>query len=73
MLNWVFKRLTFAILRIGGDSIDEARLEQVENLSFVSVEGLGSPKELWVFCEASSGKNIPVYGASAICRIAVKK
>jgi len=72
MLNWVFKRLTFAISRIGGDSIDEARYEQVENLSFVSVEGLGSPKELWVFCEASSGKNIPVYGASAISGIALK-
>ena len=72
MLNWVFKRLTFVISRIGGDSIDEACLEQVENLSFVSVEGLGSPKELWVFCEASSGKNIPVYGANAISGIALK-
>jgi hypothetical protein len=72
MLNWVFKRLTFTVSRIGGDFIDDARLEQVENLSFVSVEGLGSPKELWVFGDASSGKNIPVYGASAISGISVK-
>jgi hypothetical protein len=72
MLNWVFKRLKFTVSRIGGDFIDDARLEQVENLSFVSVEGLGSPKELWVFGDASSGKNIPVYGASAISGISVK-
>ncbi|PSB28837.1 DUF3987 domain-containing protein [Chlorogloea sp. CCALA 695] len=72
MLNWVFKRLTFTVSRIGGDFIDDARLEQVENLSFVSVEGLGSNKELWVFCEASSGKNIPVYGADGICGISVR-
>jgi hypothetical protein len=72
MLNWVFKRLTFTVSRIGGDFIDDARLEQVENLSFVSVEGLGSPKELWVFCEASSGRNIPVFGTEGICGISVR-
>lgn len=72
MLNWIFKRLYFTISRIGGDSIEDARLEQVENLSFVSVEGLGSSKELWVFCDPASGRNIPVFGAEAICEISVK-
>ena len=74
MLNAVFKRLTFTISRIGGIgcSIDEARMERVENLSYVSVEGLGSNKELWVFCEVNSGKNIPVFGSEAICGISLK-
>jgi hypothetical protein len=72
MLNWIFKRLHFTISRIGGDSIEDARMEQVGNLSFVSVEGLGSSKELWVFCEASSGRNIPVFGTDGICGISVK-
>ena len=72
MLNWIFKRLQFTISRIGGDTIDQARMEQVENLSFVSVEGLGSNKELWVFCEVSSGRNIPVFGTDGICGISVR-
>ena len=74
MLNAVFKRLTFTISRIGGEGscINEARIECIENLSYVSVEGLGSNKELWVFCEVNSGKNIPVFGTEAICGISVK-
>jgi Protein of unknown function (DUF3987) len=72
MLNWVFKHLLFTVSRVGGDFIDDARIEIVENLSFVSVEGLGSPKERWVFCEVSSGTNIPVFGTDAICDISVK-
>ena len=72
MLNWIFKRLHFTISRIGGDFIGDARMEQVENLSFVSVEGLGSSKELWVFLEVSSGRNIPVFGTDGICGISVR-
>ncbi len=72
MLKWIFERLQFTISRVGGDSIDEARIEQLENLSFVSVEGLGSPRELWVFRNNSSGSNIPVHGTEAIYAISVK-
>jgi hypothetical protein len=74
MLNWVFERLNFTISKIGGEgaSIDQAGMEQVKNLSFVSVEGLGSRRELWVFCEPTSGKNIPVFSSEAICGIALK-
>ncbi len=72
MLNWVFKQLKFTVSRVGGDFIDDARIEQIEDLSFVSVEGLGSPKELWVFCEVSSGRNIPVFGTDAICSVSNK-
>ncbi len=74
MLGWVFKRLTFAISQISGEgsSIDNARMERVENLSYVSVEGLGSSKELWIFSEVSSGRNIPVFGTDGICGISVR-
>ncbi len=73
MLNWIFKRLQFTISRIGGDSIEAARIEQLENLSFMSVEGLGSPREIWIFRNNSSGSNIPVHGTEAICAISPKK
>ena len=71
MLKWVFERLKFTVNRIGGDFIDDARIELIENLSFVSVEGLGSPKELWIFCNGA-GENIPVFGTDGICAISVK-
>ncbi|WP_052672481.1 DUF3987 domain-containing protein [Aliterella atlantica] len=74
MLNWVFKRLTFTISQISGEgcSIEDARIDRIENLSYVSVEGLGSNKELWVFSEAKSGRNIPVFSSEAICGISLK-
>ena len=72
MLNWIFKRLHFTISRVGGDSINQARMELLSNLSFVSVEGLGSNKELWVFCDRASGKNIPVFGTDGICGVSVR-
>ena len=60
------------ISRIGGDTIEDARMELLSNLSFVSVEGLGSNKELWVFCDRASGKNIPVFGTDGICGVSVR-
>lgn len=72
MVNWVLKQLKFTISRIGGESIVDARVEKIENLSFVSVEKLGSSSECWIFHDLSSNKNIPVFDLETICAISQK-
>lgn len=71
MLRWVMKHLIFSIERIGGTFIYDARLEVVENLSFVAVDYLGTPNERWILSTVS-GVNIPVFGTTSICGIATK-
>lgn len=70
MLGWVMKHLTFSVERIGG-TIHDARVEIVENLSFVAVDYLGTSKERWIFSTVS-GANIPVFGTESICGIATR-
>ncbi len=66
----VLKQLTFTIRRIGGENIEDARLEKIAECKFISVNYLGQRYEQWLF-QTPSGKNIPVYGTGDIEAIAL--
>ncbi len=80
-LTWVptklrdraLKLLTFTLQRIGGDAnVLDACLEKISGCKFISVEHLGTRKELWVF-ESPAGNKIPVFGTDAIKEVCLVK
>jgi hypothetical protein len=65
----VLKRLTFTIRRIGGERIEDARMDLIAGCKFVSVNYLGKHHEQWIF-QTPDGTHIPVFGAGDIEAIA---
>lgn len=66
----VLKRLSFTIRQIGGDTIEDARMDLIAGCEFVSANYLGQRYETWDFL-CPDGKSIPVFGVGDIDAIAL--
>lgn len=69
LLDKVLKRLSFTIRQIGGDTIEDARMDLVTGCRFVRVNYLGQRHQFWDF-PCPDGKSIPAFGVGDIEAIA---
>ena len=69
LLDKVLKRLSFTIRQIGGDTIEDARMDLVTGCRFVRVNYLGQRHEVWDF-QSPDGKSIAAFSVGDIEAIA---